>query len=361
MKHRSAHPVFPTSGDIPSSKLNFCSIPLNDDNRTKNCPECGKAITSNGIKRHYQITHEKDPRWVIYCPAPRCKFECWRGDATILTHMAYHHEDLHRKTFGQEDVQKQAVARDKAREKVNARARKKANARRAEKVKAEAKSRNSAISDGDEQIAEDSKLAEDHLRVETPEYENMDDENLYDYDMDDDDDDDLDDEDMDDEELDDEDLYDEARHNRSTVTPNQHMSIQNMLNPDTQELYVPSQPMPNQPMSGQYMPDQYMPRQYIPGQYIPSQYIPSQYFANQHMPGQYIPGQDTSNQLIPNEYIPNQYVSNHWQYSANQYMSDEQMANERMPNERLRLEDTSFDFTIGNAGDGHFYHFDQGN
>lgn len=318
MKHMFARPVFPTPGDIPSSKMNFCSIPLNDDNRTKNCPKCGKAITYNGIKRHYQITHEKDPRWVIYCPAPGCKFECWRGDATILTHMAYHHEALHREIFGQEDVQKRAEARDKERKKVNA--------RRAEKVKADAEGRNSAISEGDEQIAEDSKLTGDHLRVETPEYEDMDDENLYDEDMDDDD-------------LYDEDLYDEARHNRSA--PNQHMSIQNILNPDTQELYVPSQPMPNQPMSGQY--------------------IPGQYFANQHMPGQYIPGQDTSNQLIPNEYIPNQYVSNHWQYSANQYMSDEQMANERMPTERLRLEDTGFDLTIGNAGDGHFYHFDQRN
>lgn len=314
--------------DNPSSKINFCSIPLNDDNKTKNCPKCGKAISFNGIKRHYQITHEKDPRWVIYCPAPGCKFECWRGDATILTHMAYHHEDLHREIFGQEDVQKQAEARDKARKNINA--------WRADKVKAEAKGRKSAISEGDEQIAEDSKLTGDHLRVEKPDYEGMDDENLYD-------------EDMEDNDLYDEDLYDEARHNRRT--PNQHMSIQNMLNPDTQELYVPSQQMPHQPMPSQYMPGQYMPRQYIPGQC----------FANQHMPGQYIPSQDASNQLIPNEYIPNQPVSNHWQYSPNQYMSNQQIANERMPNEHLRLEDQRFDFTLGNAGDGHFYHFGQQN
>ncbi|KAG6358922.1 hypothetical protein INS49_012442 [Diaporthe citri] len=254
------------------------AVPLNDDKRTKNCPKCGKSVTSNGIKRHVQITHEKDPRWVIYCPAPGCKYECWRGDATILAHMAYYHEGLHREIFGEEDVQKQAKARAKGNEGVKA--------RRLAKIEADAKAKDgkSAVSESEEQRVKESELAEDHLRGEALEFEVMPHE----------------------------DLYDEV------------MSEENMPTQHTPVQHMPTQHVPNLYMPNPYVPNQYMPTQSMPNQHMPNLYVPTEYMPNQHMPNQHMPSQHMPNQRIPDQHMTSQYMPNG--YAPNEQMLDEEIS-----------------------------------
>lgn len=288
---------------------------MNDDKKTKDCPACGKAINSNVVKRHYQITHAKDPRWFIYCPVPHCEFKCWRGDATILTHTAYHHEDLHRQIFGQGDVQKRAKARKKGFASIKA---------RKEWYKEAAKLKNStAKSEGDEQGVEQNEQSmeeEDvpnHLGVEE-----LDHDEIYE-------------EEEDEDEGEDE---DEEMHN--THFPDQQMPKE----PD----YIPRQPedMHNQPeyVPGHQKPGKYMPGRHTPTQHLPNHHMSSQYMPRHHMPGQYnssqfipnqqMPGQHMSYQNVPRRQIPPQYMSN--QHRSNQFMtgqdiSDQYMLGQQMP------------------------------
>lgn len=291
-KNISTHRVFFCPRSLSLSNVNLCSYPLNNDKRTRNCPECGKAITSYGIKRHYQITHAKDPRWVIYCPAPGCKFECWRGDATILSHMAYHHEDLHRQTFGEKDVQKQAEARQKGRDKCNA--------RRWVKVEAEAKAKGSksAVLEGAQRKIEQTELTEDHLRTEALDHEDVSDEEVHDKD------------------------------GPDAFMRNEDISNTNMSHPS----------MPHDQMANWHIPNPYTPTPYMPNSYISSRYMPNQHMHGQHMSSQHMPSQHMTNPYMPNRYVPTQHTPT--QHTPTQYMPTQHMLNPHTPNRYMANEET---------------------
>lgn len=290
--------------------LTSASIPLNDDKKTKNCPKCGKSISLNGIKRHYQITHVKDPRLVIYCPAPGCRFACWRADATIMDHMAYHHEDLHREIFGQEDVQKQAEARQKGRDRCNA--------RRWAKVNSKANGSKSAVSEGDQRKVEQTEQPEDYLDGEA-----LDQDDMYDEDQ------------GEDEDINEEHMYDKVQHNENM--PNQHTPKKHKPNPYVaaqylRNKYLRNQHVPIQNTPNPYMSDQYVQNQPMQNQHMPNQPMPVQHMPNPHMLGQYMSNPHMANQNMPN--MPNPYMSVPYvraQHTAYQHILSQHMGNSYVP------------------------------
>lgn len=87
--------------------INLCSIPLNEDNKTKTCPVCEKRVHNRSISRHFRQVHVLDPRSAIFCP--RCPpsgpvWVSWRGDASAINiHLQSTHKIVLNKKQGKAD------------------------------------------------------------------------------------------------------------------------------------------------------------------------------------------------------------------------------------------------------------------
>ncbi|KAL1867689.1 hypothetical protein Daus18300_006245 [Diaporthe australafricana] len=74
--------------DVNVAPFDSNTLPIHDKKK-KTCPICGKNVSNNAIKRHYQVKHFKDPRKAVFCP--KCTYVEWRGDSTILEHLKKKH------------------------------------------------------------------------------------------------------------------------------------------------------------------------------------------------------------------------------------------------------------------------------
>ncbi|KAK2615464.1 hypothetical protein N8I77_002215 [Diaporthe amygdali] len=96
--------------------IDFKDIPA--ENGKKKCPwpGCPETLSSNGIKRHYQQMHAKDPTKSIFCPF--CPHTEYRGDSTIEKHLKNKHPDFYQKIAHKLDkrTRKKSVPENGARE-----------------------------------------------------------------------------------------------------------------------------------------------------------------------------------------------------------------------------------------------------
>lgn len=71
---------------------------MNEDNKTKTCPQCAKKIVKDGFKQHYLQIHYHDPCSAVFCPL--CsrdgkEFASWRADAYgIDVHLWFRHRTI---------------------------------------------------------------------------------------------------------------------------------------------------------------------------------------------------------------------------------------------------------------------------
>lgn len=101
---------------------------MNEDKKTKTCPQCAKKILQAGLRQHYLQIHYHDPCSAVFCPL--CsrdgqEFATWRGDAYgIDVHLWFRHRTiLNKKTdisyWLKESARPKRKAEDKGRTKAS--------------------------------------------------------------------------------------------------------------------------------------------------------------------------------------------------------------------------------------------------